>query len=269
MIDAGPPRRGAVRLVPTGQAAVDEATKRALARVGMATEGEEPVEAVVSLVSHPAATALARQWQAPLLTLAIGGAAGPRRLELPTVAAAGRSVELLLVAVSPRGGPLRQLVAGAVKSSGLAPQMTVQRILTTCADWPARALADGSPLVSRELPDAALGAAGAPAWLGLPLHAARNAVERVRDMLTEETWAVGIAPRPVASFLERPGLDDVVWLQIRKRHPRGREEDAIFVSSGEPETDIDRLPLVETELIHRAGGLDDALSELDAHERAP
>ncbi|MFZ1431074.1 MAG: hypothetical protein WAS21_30475 [Geminicoccaceae bacterium] len=204
-----------MRLVPTGQAAVDEATKRALARVGMSTEGEEPVEAVVSLVSHPAATALARQWQAPLLTLAIGGAAGPRRLELPTVAAAGRSVELLLVAVSPRGGPLRQLVAGAVKSSGLAPQMTVQRILTTCADWPARALADGSPLVSRELPDAALGAAGAPAWLGLPLHAARNAVERVRDMLTEETWAIGIAPRPVASFLERPELDDVVWLPER------------------------------------------------------
>ncbi len=204
-----------MRLVPTGQASVDEATERALARVGLSTEDEAPVEAVVSLLSHPAAIALAQQWQAPLLTLAIGGPAGPRRLELPTVAAAGRSVELLLVAVPPRGGPLRQLMTGAVKSSGLAPQMTLQRILATCADWPARALAADSPLVARELHASDLGAAGAAAWLGLPLHAARNAVERVRDMLTEETWAVGIAPRPVASFLERPELGDVAWLPER------------------------------------------------------
>lgn len=215
MIATDPPVRGAVQLVPTGHATVDEVTGRALARVGLTTADEAAVAAVISLIAQPAAVALAERWQVPLLTLAIADAAGPLRLELPTVAAAGRSVELLLVAVPPRGGPLRQLMTGAVKSSGLSPQTTLHRILATCADWPARALAEGSPLGSEPVPGAGLRSATGAAWLGMPLHAARNAAQRVRDKLTEETWAVGIAPRPVASFLERPDLGDVVWLPER------------------------------------------------------
>ena len=119
-----------------------------------------------------------------------------------------------LVACRPRRA-LRQLMAGAVKSGGLAPQITLRRILASCADWPARVRA-ATRMVSpgssrRHEPD------GRPltAWLGLPVHGARNAAARVRDMVTQETWAVGIAPRPVASFLERPELDDVVWLPER------------------------------------------------------
>jgi hypothetical protein len=37
----------------------------------------------------------------------------------------------------------------------------------------------------------------------------------LREAVTEEVWVVGVAARPVASFLDRPQLDDVTWLPER------------------------------------------------------
>jgi hypothetical protein len=207
----------AVHLVPTRRAAVDQRTRAGLAQaeISIATTEDSPSEAVVSLLPSPIAQELARRRRLPLLTLAVDGPSGFRHLDLPSIAAAGRSVVVALVSASAAGRPQQQLIEGAVKASGLAPHVTRQRILESCADWPARALADVAMAARRELPVARLTAAAPAAWLSLPVHSARNAVERARESLVREIWAVGIAPRPVASFLSRPGLDDVVWLPER------------------------------------------------------
>jgi hypothetical protein len=44
----------------------------------------------------------------------------------------------------------------------------------------------------------------------------RQHVNRVRSCLLDETWAVGIANRPIASFLDLPVLSDVAWLPVPK-----------------------------------------------------
>ncbi len=209
------PRRS-VHLVPTGRADLDRRTEAALARFGLrlAAADEARAEAVVSLLPNRVATDLARRHELPLLVLAVDAPAGPRTLSLPAIAAAGRSVAVSLLAVMPSDGAARRLRTGAVKSSGLSPYLTLRRILETCADWPARVL--GRDRATTAGP--ALGqphASAAADWLTLPLQVARNAVGRVREALTEEIWAVGIAPRPIASFLTRPALDDVAWLPER------------------------------------------------------
>ena len=207
----------AVHFVPTRHAGIDQRTLDALAQAGIAIASSEqaPAQAVVDLVSSRTAKQLAGRLRLPLLTLALNGTAGLRDLSLPNIAAAGRSVVVALVAISAIGEPPRQLVTGALKSSGMAPHLTRRRILESCADWPARALAATGHAAGPALRVANPTSAALTGWLSLPVHAVRNAAARLRDMATQETWAVGIAPRPVASFLARPQLDDVAWLPER------------------------------------------------------
>ena len=50
-----------------------------------------------------------------------------------------------------------------------------------------------------------------------PAGAGRSARARLRDWTIDETWAIGIVDRPIASFLDDPGLGDARWIEA----PRG------------------------------------------------
>jgi hypothetical protein len=86
---------------------------------------------------------------------------------------------------------------------------------------------------------------------------ARRLFTRTRSWLVDETWAVGLVDRPIASFLERPSLADARWLAP----PRGGYQadpfglpdgETILVERFDHATNLGRL-----EAIGRDGALRD------------
>ena len=75
---------------------------------------------------------------------------------------------------------------------------------------------------------------------------------RLRSWLIDETWAVGIVDRPIASFIDRPTLADARWLPVPPggymADPFGLPEgDAILVERFDHMSAVGRLAIIAAE----------------------
>lgn len=232
-------------------------------------------EVLVVPTPEPAALELARRLDVPLWTWIFGE---PEK-GLPSAhhvhRAGGRCLVVRLVEIAPDAtGTARVLVEGAFKTHPLGVRRTLRRIWPVIADWPTRVLA-GTADTGATLAGVPLAAAAGRSRSGPmdALCALRNAVRRLVEETLAEDWRIGILPRPPASLLGRPELDDVRWLPAPpgggfRADPFGVETAAgrfVFVEDCPPGTDTAGLAVLR---LDRAGRIVEAWpleTDLEGH----